>query len=202
MMACSLQRGTMLFQRHGCHGGLGGLLFPGHTYGNCAQCSGVKPLYCWCSSFQGPRSKQTGSLECRLKMPLQNSAVKLAKGTSRSLPNLSPPMPCTPCVCNSSVSLIHVDLKSWESQHICGTQPVNTQFKESWAREPWSVGIRPCVLTLDMSRVSLPVHSVADWWPFLCCWIPCDSHELLMSLVRHFIIVYIALGTFILQQLL
>ena len=129
------------------------------------------------------------------------TAMKLAKGKSRSLTHRLPSL-YSVCVCNLSVSLIHVDLKSWESQCICGTQPVNNAVKKSWAWKSWSICIRDCVRMLDMSRLLLPVHSVASWWSFLCCWIPRDSHELLMSLVRHFIIVYIALRTFILQQLL
>ena len=64
------------------------------------------------------------------------------------------PISCTQCVCNLCVSLIHVDLKSWESRCICCTQPVNTRFKElslkfvtiwSDSKEALTLEVRCCV---------------------------------------------------------
>lgn len=113
-MACSIS----------CH-------FPGHTYGECTAVLWSQAHFISDAlAFKGREANgKTGSLECRLKVPLRNSVMKLAKGKSRSLTHRLCSL-YSVCVCNLSVSLIHVDLKSWESQCICGTQPVNTQLKE------------------------------------------------------------------------
>lgn len=105
--------------------------FPGHTYGNCtAMLWSQAHFISDALAFKGQETNgKSGSLECRLKRPLHNSAMKLEKGKSRSLTHRLHSL--YSCVCNLSVSLIHVDLKSWESQCICSTQPVNTQLKKS-----------------------------------------------------------------------
>lgn len=73
----------------------------------------------------GEADGKAGALQCGLKSPVK--PCREAGGRQVQIPKPSPPTSLL-CVCNLSMSLICVDLKSWESQCICGTQPVNTNF--------------------------------------------------------------------------